>query len=537
MSNISFSDFMGFLTQLDIGQLQSLRHALDNVISSKVTSLTPPIKVNVNVEPQEPANINDFVTYDGVPFLDEVTMDLLSAEFESFNFKSKSNKNCVQNVFLSSVVDEYNWDSPNGTVIHGATDMDPFPTVKGIMVNMNKKLGTKLNSALVSYYKDGNVGTGLHDDAEETMDPSQPICVFSYGVDRRVEFHIKQQTGVSKSVLTLKPVNGSLYVMKAGCQDRFRHKVVKDKRVKHSRISISFRCFVPVPSASGSGSDLQTPSPAEASTPVKPADVSATKTPTSEVTTKPQIASTPDLSLGSQGFSPFPGHHDDTWPVVSNYEDSKGVIKNKICLIFGSSITAGVDGDRMSRGRRQVINLSSSGFRISDVNQSAHEFCKDNPGVSSAVDKIVINIGTNEVKYFNCHRRSIGIFRKPLCNLIQSLKYLFGRAQIIFQSILPVEICYNYTADAVHGFNELLCNLCHEFGCIFFDSFGLFLDFSGYYVNINSSLYADAGMKMKLHLNDNGLKVLCRELKFLIYHNTFNPYASIDSYYYAYGYA
>ena len=529
MSNVSFADFMGFLKELDIGQLQSLRQALDNAISSKVSALTPPTKVNVSVEPQEPAKVSDFVTYDGVPFLDQVTEDLISAELASLNFKSKSNKDCVQNVFLSSVVNVYFWNSSNGTVEHKAMDMDPFPTVKRVMGNINSKLGTKLNSALVSYFKDGNVGTGLHDDGEETMDPSQPICVLSVGVDRRVEFHIKQQRGVSRPDLTLKPANASLYVMEAGCQEHFRHKVVKDKRVKHPRISISFRCFIP------SGSDIHTPPPAVINTPVKPVDVSATNTPESEVPIKPQTSSTPDLSSGIQGFSPFPGHRDDTWPNVSSQQD-RNKVKDKICLIFGSSITTGVDGERMSRGRRQVFNLSSSGFRIRDVEQSAHEFCKENPGISSSVDKIVINIGTNEVKYFNCHRRSIGIFRKPLCNLIQCLKYIFSRAQIIFQSILPVEICYNYTADSVHGYNELLCNLCHEFGCIFFDSFGLFLDFSGYYVNINSSLYADAGMKMKLHLNDNGLKVLCRELKYLIYHNTFNPYASMDSYYYAYGF-
>ncbi len=151
-SNISFADFMGYLKDLDIGQLQSMRLALDNAISNKVDALTPPTQVNVNEIPHEPVNVTEFVAYDdGVRFIDQTTEDLLSAELESLNFNSKGSKNCVQNAFLSSVVDGYNWSSYMGTVKHGAIDMESFPIVKGVMDSVNNKLGTKLNSALVSY--------------------------------------------------------------------------------------------------------------------------------------------------------------------------------------------------------------------------------------------------------------------------------------------------------------------------------------------------------------------------------------------------
>ncbi len=159
-SNVSCDDFMGFIKELDMGQLQSLRLALDSAISNKVSAVTSPIKVNVSGAHLEPSDVNDFVTHDGERFLDKVTEDLLSAELTSLNFKDKASKNCVQNIFLSSVVDGYDRESSKGAVKHGAVDMELFPTVKGIMENINSKLGTKLNSALVSYYKDGNVGTG-----------------------------------------------------------------------------------------------------------------------------------------------------------------------------------------------------------------------------------------------------------------------------------------------------------------------------------------------------------------------------------------
>ena len=137
------------------------------------------------------------------------------------------------------------------------------------------------------------------------------------------------------------------------------------------------------------------------------------------------------------------------------------------------------------------------------------------------------------MKFFNCHRRDVNFLWTPLRKLVQCLKYLYSRAQIVFQSILPVEICYMYTVDAFNGYNRMLFDLCREYGCIYYDCFGLFLDFNDYFVDINRDLYADAGMKMKIHLNDRGLKVLCRELKYIIYHNTFNPYVSRGSCYYA----
>ncbi len=132
-SNISLDDFMGFVAELDIGQLQRIRHALDSAISNKVAS---PTKVNVTSASdchQQPVNVGDFVSYDGVRFLDQVTEDLLSAELASLNFKDKVSKDCVQNVFLSSVVDGYDWNSSKGTVKHGAKDMEVFPTVTGVM--------------------------------------------------------------------------------------------------------------------------------------------------------------------------------------------------------------------------------------------------------------------------------------------------------------------------------------------------------------------------------------------------------------------
>ena len=104
---------------------------------------------------------------------------------------------------------------------------------------------------------------------------------------------------------------------------------------------------------------------------------------------------------------------------------------------------------------------------------------------------------------------------------------LIPSAQIIFKSVLPFKILYKYNPQSVHEFNYLLLELCGKHGCIFFDCFTEFLDENG--VDYNSYLYRNW-----LHLNDLGLKVLSRALKFVIYNDIFNPMMkkSNCSYYY-----
>ena len=171
----------------------------------------------------------------------------------------------------------------------------------------------------------------------------------------------------------------------------------------------------------------------------------------------------------------------------------------------------------MSKKGRTVVNLSTSGAYIEHIKKMAHDFHYENPNSIHKVDKIVVSAGTNEIKWYNCHSKNLRHEFKPkLIDLIIDLKQLFPAAHITFQTVLPIRIVYNYTVDSVHGFNNLLLEVCSQFGCTFYDCFSRFLDREG--VNPNRLLYRD-----NWHLSDIGLKVLCRALKFLIYGNIFNP--------------
>ncbi len=160
-----------------------------------------------------------------------------------------------------------------------------------------------------------------------------------------------------------------------------------------------------------------------------------------------------------------------------------------------------------------------SGAKIHDLSKIANEFYSDNPLLAHKVDKLVINIGTNDVKWLNGRLHSVfRKFRAPLSNLIRDLKFLFPHALIVFTTVLPIRALYNYTASTINDFNKLIFEVCNRFGCIFFDCFYDFLapDLRDY----NSTLFRD-----KWHLNDLGLRILCRALKYCVYGNLFRSAA------------
>ena len=228
-------------------------------------------------------------------------------------------------------------------------------------------------------------------------------------------------------------------------------------------------------------------------------------------------ASTPNKNNTTQGFSPFPGQHTLNSTGLSSASGTKSH-SDRVCLLFGSSITTRVDDRRLKRGSRVVINLSESGAKISDIHKFANEFCADHSGIINQVDKIVINIGTNDVKWFNGIRSSVfRKFRAPLCNIVRDLKFKFPLANITFMSMLPIRALYNYTAKTVNDFNTLLLEICRTFGCVFFDCFSDFLapDLRDY----DETLFRD-----KWHPNETGLRLLCRAIKCIIFGHSFSPH-------------
>ena len=397
------------------------------------------------------------------------------------------------------------------------------------MSKINGQFACDMNSVLVSCYVSGDVNCRLHQDDEDMLDSDQPICVVSFGAKRQVEFVAKNKSSKYKADLTLQPEDSSLYIMRPGCQQEFLHRVRRDKRIRKHRISLSFRRFIPQVETPAIKQEPISPIAPMApmadmgvmadwgdliSTPPKLPPPSSPTGDTVQQEPKPPAAVTPppptSLHDVPQGYSPF-GQNSSANDRFLNPDQQT----QKICLLLGSSITSKVNGELLSRKSRTVINLSESGARIFDISKIANDFYLENACLVHKVDKIVINIGTNDVKWLNGFKISVyKKLRAPLCDMIRNLKFLFPSALIVFTTMLPISALYNYTAPTVNSFNRLLFEVCCDLGCIFFDCFRDFLsqDFRDY----NRNLFRD-----KWHPNEKGLRVLCRAIKFCIYGNLF----------------
>lgn len=526
-------DIISHLYSLDISQLKEVQNLAGEVIASKLNKSSPtPHTLNGAAEVSNDfynIKIDDFVEYSD-NFISDDDKQLLLAELESLSLKAPpTSPDKVPNQFISLIDEPYIWPSKNGPVFNNPKKFDDFPVMKRILGKVNDCANCELNSVLVSRMATGNSCIRLHDDDEESMDPNSPICVVSIGTKRRVEFCKKKQHGYKHTDLALQPSDGSMYVMKKGCQKYFEHRVRKNKNIKLERFSLSFRRFVPAndrkvtvsteASQDSMPQDISPPgpvrnllnrflhkSPEESQTPMF-------TTPTSTLSAPPNPVSTSSLTDIPDGFSPF--DKDDT---INTKSSLAANTSERLCVIFGTSITAAVDGRKMSRGSRRVINMSESGSKIGDIMDSVRDFCLDNPTAVPNVDKVILCLGTNDIKFFNSFRFDLNRrFRAPLTKLIKQVKLMFPSAQIIFKCVLPFRIMYTYNAKSVHEFNYLLVELCSKHGCIFMDCFRDFLD--NQCIDHNRNLYRD-----KLHLNEAGLIVLCRAIKHIIYNNVYNPY-------------
>ena len=171
---------------------------------------------------------------------DTVLFEGLLAEIESLDLKAARGSTTTK--WLSSDNEAYSWSSRSGReTINQPIEINSFPCVKDLMGKINAKSGAETNSCLITLFPDGKSSIRLHSDGEDEMDPASPICVFTVGAERKVEFLSTYQTSTEKPLLSIIPKDGSLYAMKPGCQSYFRHRVPSVQGPVGRRYSLSLR--------------------------------------------------------------------------------------------------------------------------------------------------------------------------------------------------------------------------------------------------------------------------------------------------------
>jgi len=112
-------------------------------------------------------------------------------------------------------------------------------TLIDLLVKVNKTLDTTFNGILVNEYVDGTKTVGKHSDSEAGLDKKKmSVAGIAYGATRI--FRIRDIKS-GKIVLDYEHEPCSLIVMDGDFQKEFAHEIPTQKKVKESRISLTFR--------------------------------------------------------------------------------------------------------------------------------------------------------------------------------------------------------------------------------------------------------------------------------------------------------
>lgn len=117
-------------------------------------------------------------------------------------------------------------------------DLEPWPDVLLAMrTRLENHLQQPFNSILVNYYRDGHDCMGWHSDDEAQLGPEPTIACVSLGAERL--FKLKHKA--SNNVTNIKLQSGSCLIMSGQSQQNYQHALPKQTRLKHPRISLTFR--------------------------------------------------------------------------------------------------------------------------------------------------------------------------------------------------------------------------------------------------------------------------------------------------------
>ena len=413
-------------------------------------------------EPPKP-QLQDFVEYIPTFTSNEELLTSLLNECEDLTKDLNAGSN-LKTQWLCSKNEPYIYTDKEH--IHNPKNINDFPNIVKLMnlVNTNDKVDGPLDSCLVHKYTDYSAHLRKHTDDEPLMDQSKSICTFSLGATRTIAFYSKGSK--SKMVTSHRMEHDSLTIMKPGCQQNLLHKVraESDRSNKNQvRYSISFRgiCIdkpIVINNASGEHSDI-------------PEDT--------HISSKP---------------APAPG----------------------VILIAGDSFAERMDTNKLGKNRVKVVNIAKGGQQIRHVKDSINNFFSDNPDI--VVDKIIISIGTNDIRHcFN----GITHLKGPVKHLFRNIKELSPKSKVYVQSLLPLPVIHKNVINNVVGFNNMLLNCCQFEQFYYMNVIPSFIDRWGLYRNndlFNSSI-------RDVHPNKRGMGVLAKFYLFVIHNKRFNPLA------------
>ena len=315
---------------------------------------------------------------------DKDFMKSLWDECESLGLMSSRNKVATQ--WLSPSSEPYIYNDVNP--VHEAKNINKYPNISKMLsfVNASDVVDGPLDACLVLKYPSPSAVLRPHaDDEKHIIDQSKSICPFSLGTSRTLEFFTKGKK--SKRALGFRLEEGSLLVMKPGTQQTLDH-CVRSESISVPSVSpsedvmycLSFRAIVKGSNTKPSTKPVAVPEPA-----IEPAHQPVPE-PSSEAASLPEMIEKP------------------TSP------------KRHVCLIAGDSFAERLEHGKLGRNKAKVEKIAVGCSRIKDVEIQIVQYSEKNLNV--IVDKLIISVGTNDIRYCNNGVEHLKGPLKKLCNTI-----------------------------------------------------------------------------------------------------------------------
>ncbi len=117
--------------------------------------------------------------------------------------------------------------------------------VRDMMMFLNNEFNCNYNVCFLNRYDNYKKALGWHADNSPEMNSKHDICVISFGAEREIWWKEQSYKGDIPKENRQLLHNGSLFIMPAGFQEIFFHKIPKsDKQDCGIRISLTFRNYI-----------------------------------------------------------------------------------------------------------------------------------------------------------------------------------------------------------------------------------------------------------------------------------------------------
>ena len=381
-----------------------------------------PVAPGVLEAPEVPETPDKFSKHLPSPGIDAALVSEVETHLSGLHYCTNSRNRSSPGIFLyGSSPYRYNKQS---------ADLQPTqltPVMARLLDEVNNCLGANFNSMLINKYNDVNSHLAAHKDDEACLDPAAPIATLSLGATRRLAISLNNKKKACEHILLKR---GSIFCMLPGFQERFYHAILPGRRTLEGtrkergvRYSITLRVVYD----EAGGLTAQTGLSTQATLPVESDSVSA----------------------------PVDGCAADT-------------------LVFGSSLTKGLDVTLLSRHSSQFKVYTNGGAHIVDIRRDVEEVVRKKEVDVEKVKTIFLICGGNDVD-----NHGKGKCFNSICDdfedLIGVTREAFPNAKLNIFSLIPRKSTYRSHIINMLDFNEWLEDYCKAEALRFVNVWSFFL--------------------------------------------------------------